>query len=123
MLAGVTRRVSRRAMLARVVARARDARRRRASSPWRLDPPPLRDRARWALACVLDWSERVCWPDLVSWAMATRKEQRKPRTRHPLWGTLGTGTCQRDALASGDCYCGKFTRQPAAAVVDTAGDK
>jgi hypothetical protein len=121
MLAGVTRRVSRRAMLARVIARARAARRRRAASPWRLDPPPLRDRARWALACVLDWSERVCWPDLVSWAMATRKEQRKPRTRHPLWGTLtlGTGTCQRDALASGDCYCGKFTRQPAAS--DTAG--
>lgn len=110
MLAGVERRVTRRAIVARVVERARDARRRRASSPWRLDPPPLRDRARWALAVVLDWSDRACWPDLVSWAMATREEQRKPRTRHPLREVIGTGACQRDALDSGDCYCGKFTR-------------
>lgn len=109
MLAGVERRVSRRAMLARVVSRTFGARRRRRSSPWRLDPPPLRGRARWALAVALDWSGRTCWPDLVSWAMATREEQRKPRTRYPLREVAGTSTCQADALVTGGCYCGKFT--------------
>jgi hypothetical protein len=87
-------------------------------SPWPVNPMPWRDRWRWAVAHLLDRSSRTCWPDLVSWAMATREEQRKPRTRHTLREALGTGTCQRDALESGDCYCGKFTRP--GAVVDVA---
>jgi ribosomal protein L15E len=120
-LTGVVRRDTRRDMVAGVIRSVRAIRWRQASAPWRLNPPPRRDRARWAVAGVLNASGRTCWPDLVSWAMATREEQRKPRTRHPLRAVVGTGTCQRDALASGDCYCGKFTRQPAAAVVDAAG--
>lgn len=83
---------------------------RRETSPWKPARLPWRDRARWALAGVLNRSSRTCWPDLVGWAMASRDEQRKPRTRKPLREVAGTQTCQRDALKTGVCYCGKFRR-------------
>jgi hypothetical protein len=78
------------------------------TSPWAPTPTPPRERARWRLADVLNWSSRTCWADLVYWAMTTREEQRNPRTRHPLREVFGTETCRQDARDTGVCYCGKF---------------
>lgn len=69
---------------------------------------PRRERLRWRVASVLNRSRRTCWADLVSWAMATRREQRSKRRRHPLREVVGTSTCRRDAAEIGACYCGKF---------------
>ncbi len=62
---------------------------------------PIRDRARWGVARLLDKLPGQCWADLVFWAHGD--------SRHP-WSPM-TSTCRADG-ADGGCYCGKL-RKPA----------
>jgi hypothetical protein len=83
----------------------------RDESPWGFPTQvrtPLRERLRWLVAYLLNRSRRVCWTELVVWAMATRDEQRSKRKRHPLRAAVGTGACREDAAQTGVCFCGKF---------------
>lgn len=58
-------------------------------------------RFRWWLAVQLNRLDRMCWADLVSWAL------RSPFYRWP-WQAARSPMCTRDAAECGLCYCGKL---------------
>jgi hypothetical protein len=64
----------------------------------------LRDRLRWRTATAADRLPGMCWANLVSYALRSR---RTPWQRQD-------DVCRRDAAETGACYCGRLK--------DPAGD-
>lgn len=59
----------------------------------------LRDRARFAIARLVDRLSGQCWADLALWAM------RMDDSKLPWFSSR---SCREDSKRSGCCYCGKF---------------
>jgi len=58
----------------------------------------LRDRARFAIAGLVNRLPGQCWADLVMWAMR-RDDSKLPWSPSP--------SCREDMERTGCCYCGK----------------
>jgi len=77
---------------------------------------PASRKLRWRIADLLNRLPRVCWADLVDWALQSKpptEQQRLIRTSRDgeTYGILrmtGSRVCRRDAARTGTCYCGKF---------------
>lgn len=63
---------------------------------------------RWRLATLLNRSPRLCWPDLVTYALHWFPKDRPLRDAFEK----GTSRCRADADRDGSCYCGKFSTEP-----------
>jgi hypothetical protein len=67
------------------------------------------ERLKWRIAYLLNrfFHRRVCWADMVSWVLDTKRTRDKGLRAALPWRPIGK-SCRDDLARCGACYCGKL---------------